>query len=283
VNLVIMKTHCIPLLCLIITTCLYAKQPANQPVKTDAAVEINALHLPYQSEFDAASADNEKRITELKSLYLEALDRLLAERSKAGDLDGALAVKAEREREDIQVPMGLELLKTMPVPLVKLRVAFEQRMKTSMEGANHRRNLASGKYLANLEALQKRLTVSGNIEQALFVKGEKERFIAGAATGKAPMNVAKTVAIPAELIGTWRFTFRQNGWNAQRTFKVDGTLIGSQNGEMPAVGSWKIIEDMVVLNYGGGGQDLMLLPLNPKEGKVIGKHGRELVAVKEEP
>ena len=84
----------------------------------------------------------------------------------------------------------------------------------------------------------------------------------------------------AGIVGVWVFSWDKDGWAGLRNFKADGTVIAQV---MKGVGKWTISDDKVILNYPDGSKDEMLLPLDPKGTRVIGKQNRVLNAVKQKP
>ena len=153
------------------------------PTKPDAAADIKVASAPYHAAVEAVSAEYQKWVASLETWYLAELDKLQAARAKLGDLDGAIAIKKERERMASHSPTTPEQIQAMPAPLRTLRTGYDQGLKKSADEGARRIDVARRKYLADLGALQKRITTAGDIDQALLVKAEKERFIAEMAAG----------------------------------------------------------------------------------------------------
>ncbi len=153
-----------------------AQPPAAPAAKADAAAEIGKLQEGYNTAMEANAGENAKWIEGLEKWYFDGLDKLKADRAKAGDLDGAVLVKTERDRVTMHTETTPEQIKAMPAALRTLRGTYEGSLKRIIEETGKKNLPVSRKFLADLEALQKRITVTGNIEQALIVKEEKERF-----------------------------------------------------------------------------------------------------------
>jgi formylglycine-generating enzyme required for sulfatase activity len=169
----------IPALWLIIAAgILWAQEPAGAPAKPDVKSDLTVLETAYKADLDDVAADHEKWAAALKNWYLAGLDKLRAERIKDGDLEGVLAFKAERERIVAGVETTREQVQAMPEKLGKLRAAYDLALKKINDEVARRKDAARSKFLANLEERQKRLTVSGDLDAALLVKTEKERFAA---------------------------------------------------------------------------------------------------------
>jgi hypothetical protein len=162
--------------------------PATVPqAKPDAPTELKGIAAPYLAAVESVSADYQKWIIATEAWYLAELDKLQNARAKLGDLEGALATKAERERIASHAPTPPEQIQAMPQSLRAQRAAFDQGMKRNMDAGTQRIDLARRKYLADLESLQNRLTIAGDLDKALIVKTEKERFIAELAAGTNPL------------------------------------------------------------------------------------------------
>jgi hypothetical protein len=277
-------------------------QPAS--AKDDVAAEIAKLEPPYKAALEGIKAEQEKWDKALETWYLGALDAVLADRAKAGDLDGSVATKAERERVVAHTETTAEQIQKMPATLRTVRGTYEASRKQTAAELARRTAAANQKYLADLDALQRRLTQQNEIDDALLVKAEKTRFttalagggpaIAAAAPAKVetpavtaePQPAATATADPSKttateamtaLIGRWRWTNPANGWTGTRTFKNDGTFETDNN----LTGKWTLDGDRVLVIYEKGGADQMVLPLDPKDTKVRISRGRIIPAVKE--
>jgi len=116
------------------------------------------------------------------------------ERAEAVDLDGALAVKAEMDRLGAHQPTSEEQRKAMPPALRALRGSYDAALKGYWDEAARGDGALLQKYLADLEVLQKRITITGNLEKALLVKVERERAAADAAKGRPAISPPAPVA-----------------------------------------------------------------------------------------
>lgn len=141
--------------------------------------EILALWTPYQDTLKTVAADRDKKVENLDRIYLLNLDKVQKETTAAGDLEGALAVKAERDRIAAHQETTEEQRKAMGPALAKLRMSYDAALKGYVEEAVKRDGVLLQKYLADLETLQKSITTTGDLEKALLVKAEKERVKAG--------------------------------------------------------------------------------------------------------
>ena len=192
-----MKRHLVLIAALLGTGCLIAQTPATPARKPDAKAELAKLESAYQSVSDAVDADSEKWHTALDTWYVAGLDKVFEERSKAGDLDGTLAVRKENERTAAHTQPTPEQVKAMPESIRKLRAIYDPQLKRIDDEVARRRQAAQRQHLTDLETLQKRITMSGDIDQALLVKAEKERFVADLAKNQPAPSVARAPAPPA--------------------------------------------------------------------------------------
>jgi Skp family chaperone for outer membrane proteins len=163
--------------------------------KIDADAEIARLQEGLKTSTDAIAAERAKFMTALDAWYVAGLDKLLAERSAAGDLDGALAVKTERTRVSTQGETTAEQLTAMPVPLRAMREAYQAAQKKTGDELARRTAAANSKHVMDLEALQKRITMTGDIEQALKVKSIREDFLKSSPPA-APLASAPVASAP---------------------------------------------------------------------------------------
>jgi len=169
----------VAILCMFFTIqALCGQEPAKAPATPNLQADLSALSAGYKADLDDIAADYEKWFTALQTWYLAGLDKLQSERTKAGDLEGVLAFKEERDRIAGRVESTREQIQAMPAVLGKLRAAYDPALKKIKDEAGRRKSVAQKKYLANLEGLQKRLTVSLDLDDAVLVRKEKERLAA---------------------------------------------------------------------------------------------------------
>jgi len=188
-----------------------ATQAQNSTVpagKQYPSLEIATLQTNYKAATERFDEECKKAVAALERSYCGALERLQKERTKAGDLDGALAAKAERERISAHNETAEKDIKIISPPLRRLRDTFDASLKKIVEDQTRRTLPAARKYIADLEALQSAITKRGDIEGALMVRSEKERFtttFAFAPTVDGPPNASGQTPAPgkndAEVIG----------------------------------------------------------------------------------
>ncbi|HEV7404869.1 MAG TPA: hypothetical protein VGO11_18145 [Chthoniobacteraceae bacterium] len=163
--------------------------------KVDADAEIARLQEGLKTAVDAIAAERAKWMTALDAWYTAGLEKLLADRSAAGDLDGVIALKTERTRFSAQGEMTADQLNAMPGTLRTFYETYQASFKKTGDELARRTAAANQKHVADLEALQRRVTMTGNIEQALKVKSVKENFLKPPAPA-APLAVAPVEPAP---------------------------------------------------------------------------------------
>ena len=150
-----------------------------------------------QEPFATIAAEAEKATKDVTANYLSGLDQLQGQKAAAGDIDGVVALKQERDRVTNHAQPTAADLQAMSAPVRKLRATYEADTRKAADEAVRRDKLARSSYLANLEALQKRMNAAGEIEQGLLVKAEKNRFIAELAAHKGIVVAPKPLPPPS--------------------------------------------------------------------------------------
>ncbi len=172
-----MKALCL----LIVALCspaafLCAQAPAAPAGKLKAAEEMAAVQRTYREAREKLEVDFGKWSSTLHTWYQTNLEKLQTDTAKKGDLDGAVAIKAERERLVAFAETTPDQVANMPAALRALRGSYDASVKRITDEGARRDAEIRRKYLADLEALQKRTTVAGDIDEALGVKTEHQRF-----------------------------------------------------------------------------------------------------------
>ena len=155
---------------------LWAQEPAKAPAKPDVKSDLAVLEAAYKADLDDVAAEYEKWFAALQKWYLAGLDKLQAESIKSGDLEGAVALKAERERIAARAETTPEQIQAMPASLAKLRAAYEPGLKKIVDEAGRRKDAVRARQIGRLDALQKRLTLAGEFDDAVLVRTRKEQF-----------------------------------------------------------------------------------------------------------
>jgi len=274
-----------------------APPTATPTPETNAA--LDALRKPYDAALASLVAEREKSLAGVDGWYLPNLEKLQDQIAKTGDLDGAVAVKNERSRIAAHEASSAEQIQAMPPSLRTLRGQYDAFLKKVADQIDRRKADEARKYITALEGLQKHITMTGDIEQALSVKAEKDRIAASIASSapkiasttlKAPEAAAPT-ATPAAtqigaakeddftsiLVGQWQFTYEQTGVTTTVRFSADGTV---KDVHVKSPGHWTLRDNKIVIIYPNGQKEDMHMPLNPAGTRVYADRGRVIKAVK---
>lgn len=169
--------------------------PVPAPAGTVASLpEIEAVHAPYLRSLTSLRTARDTRVAGIAKSYAANLERLQKEITARGDLEGALQAKAELERLGGGLEPSVDERKSMPPALVALRRQFENERDPIMASARQQEEQQTKAYLVALEALQKRLTTQNQLEKALLVKAERDKFASG--TDKAAASTAGPIIAP---------------------------------------------------------------------------------------
>src|SRR5207245_8793230 len=88
-----------------------ARAQSEAPPERVLMPEVQPLWTPYQSSLKAVEFERDKNLKNLDYIYMLNLDKLQKDRAAAGDLDGAVAVKAELGRLGARQATTAEQLK----------------------------------------------------------------------------------------------------------------------------------------------------------------------------
>ncbi len=144
----------------------------------------------------AVTAQREEKLSTAKKGYADLLERSQKEATAKGDLDGALAAKTEREELALPGELSAASRKKLTTTLLPARTRFDQTAAQIETQARAQEAALIRSYVATLDALQKRITVKGDLANALKVKEERQSVAArltAIEAGKAP---PATVPLP---------------------------------------------------------------------------------------
>ena len=207
--------------------------PAN-PVA--AGADLDAYRTQYSQSLATLRAERETKYARVRASYVAALERLQKDVTTRGDLDGALAVKAERERIAAAQEPKADERKAMPPALAAVRMRYEQELQPILAD-NARQEEALGKrYAAALQELQMRYTQRNELEKALAVKSELTALAAKVSAAPIPPSGGATPKVSTPF-GT---TAPLGGMTAAST--TGNQLLAKENAHKwkPATGEWKI-------------------------------------------
>jgi hypothetical protein len=174
-----MRIPFIRLFAFLLSAFCWAPASGQAPPEAAATNEDKRLAV-FEAEFAAGylrevRAPFEAKIKELDAKYDTALARALEASNRAGRLDESLALRGERQRVGDGTGVPATDGPADPDLLRQLRTTYRaERHKLEAE-----RDLAAAPLLAahdaKLEAYQKELTTQGKLDEALLVKGAREK------------------------------------------------------------------------------------------------------------
>lgn len=184
---------------------------------TDAvSLKLADLESKFQTAFDRdAGAAYKTQLATLNTGYTAALDRALAAASKAGNLEGALALREEKQRIAEGKALPPEDLDTLTESLKKLRGTW----RSSEAGYAKQRDAKAAPlfdaYDKALEAFQTELTKQNKIDDALRVKTARDALVPRRGGTAAPaeekladakpaVTAPPTTSVAGEASSSWR-------------------------------------------------------------------------------
>jgi hypothetical protein len=138
--------------------------------------DFAVLKQKYEAALNPIELRTEEKRANLRKDYAVALDKAQKEGMAAGNLDAALAAKAERERIVGNEETTGEQKEMMPRSLAALRGNYEKGMQRIANEATIETQQILERYLVNLQSLEKTLTMRGDLEGALAVRAEREKL-----------------------------------------------------------------------------------------------------------
>lgn len=162
--------------------------------------ELESAELKFQSLLEERIEDPFKAAcSRLAISYLAALDREIAKRKQANDLDALVVLTDEKKR----VQEGRDLAgdsSTDPVPLKELRKTWREAVSKPMAKRDQDMEALLKQYQANLSNLETKATQSGRVEDALSIRAAREsieaRISGKPAETQCPPNAGKITASP---------------------------------------------------------------------------------------
>lgn len=203
---------------------------------TAAGADLEAYRTQYSQSLAALRAERETKYARVRASYVAVLERLQKDVTTRGDLDGAVAVKAERERITAALEPSADERKAMPPALAAVRTRYEQELQPTLADNARQEEALAKRYAVALQELQMRYAQRNELEKALAVKSELTALTAkGSAAPVAPPGGATPkVSTP---FGT---TAPLGGMTAAST--TGNQLLAKENAHKwkPATGEWRI-------------------------------------------
>lgn len=159
----------------LLVTAANAQSPAT-------AQRLNLLRTAYEAAYaKEVAAAHTSALADLDAKYTAALDRALATATQAGELDTALALRDEKKRLASAAQLPADDF-AAPETLKTLRLTYRSALASLEVRRDQTASPVKAKYDAALEALQKELTKSNDLDGALAVRSMRESL----KTEKAP-------------------------------------------------------------------------------------------------
>lgn len=217
-----------------------------------ASAELEGARQEHTNAQAKLNSDSAQAKTTLRDWYAGALATISKQATASGDLDTVLAITAEKERTDR--PLDASERQALPPLLAKVRAQYDQALAEQARKDQVSSRALQQSYVAALEVLEKELTKSGNLDNAIAVREERKLTVAGMvaevavsapAVSRPPATGAGTgqnLAAPKttewaiqQIPGRWNFEKGGYAW-----FAADGT--GRSNWDANFKVTWKIID-----------------------------------------
>lgn len=175
--------------------------PANPPGLAPLKAQYEAKKL----ELEAGGAS---QISDLSAKYAAALDNLITQKTASGDLDAVIAIRAEKVA--LADPLNLPKLAGAPPELDRFRTTFTDNRDEILKSTAKSVGELNTRYAAGLTQLEIQLTKTGSVDEALAVRGEKERIEAilgkglNAGAPRAPLGKSDPILAQVIVEGTFR-------------------------------------------------------------------------------
>jgi hypothetical protein len=177
---------------------LFAQAPAaTAPAPNPSGENLEALKNLYQGELGKIQRTRDQSLSAITTAYTTTLDKMLQESTARADLEGALALKAERERIATGNEVTADQRKTMPPRVAAARLKYDQDRKPILDDARRRADILTKQYVTRLDLLQRQLTQASRLQEAQAVKTEREQVggaVAKIGEGAAAAGVLKPEA-----------------------------------------------------------------------------------------
>lgn len=202
---------------------------------------------PTERKVEKARTTLKAETEKLRSSVGGALEKRVEAARKAGDKDQVDAINREIERFESGGPIPSFL----PEVYLKKHVVMLQKMETTLEGAI--KTYTKNRKDAEAESLTTEL--------------------------KVVRKVLKTIEIRPLIVGTWGIKMVNGTYTADMIFHADGS--GYQTTEKLHA-TWSLDDDAkhVIFTQADNTQDRVVLPLDPRETKMINRFGTEFVMTK---
>jgi hypothetical protein len=212
-------------------------QTAPLPPQPDIQQWIGTTNAQWQAAYDRDVTDAFKAgFEKLRWQYSGALDAALAKAINAGDLDTAVAIRAERERFATSGVLPPKDGEKDPATVKQIRATTRQQILRLEQDAAARTKALHAQYDKVLEQAQTQLTQAGRLDDALLLKKNREaiaaKWLAGPTTAAA--GLGQPAKRPSTTTGTGSGMQPPAGANLVKngTFEngIDGWNLGTGTG-----------------------------------------------------
>lgn len=167
---------------------LLAAWVASAVLAADDGDPLPKLQALYRSEMERIEADSRKE--KEAAAYGRILERVSDQLARSGDLEGVLAVKAERARLLKEKTIPTDASADLPPAIREARASHRRRLDEVEFDRFKRIATLAEQYTARLDALKTQLTRDGKIERATAVKSEADRVKASPEVTSAQFALA---------------------------------------------------------------------------------------------
>ena len=148
---------------------------AQEPASTNG-FDLNAVSGKYADTWQGIETLQQERLTTIKTQYLAVLEKLYQKAISGGNLDGVIAVKAEKDRMLTDSPLSDGDRAAMAAEIKEARAAYDQHVARVLKEHGDQLRQLHDKYKKMLDYQEKKLTAQDRVDEALAVRAEKERI-----------------------------------------------------------------------------------------------------------
>ncbi len=165
------------------------------PVESRVQV-VAKMRADYERELSEGEQASAKKLAEWPERYLAGLNELMEQFQRAGDYGGWESVRDEVGRFDADRTILTRNIVFQPAELMEVQKRFFQQREAIKRGRATGVVAATEKYVKQLQELQKKLTVDGQMETAAMVNAEIKRVRMSVEYLDAQSEIAPAAAEP---------------------------------------------------------------------------------------
>jgi len=167
---------------------------------------LDRLTSSYENAVNLKTAELKTEASPLKTRYLQALEKIQTSYQSSGDIDGAVQIKAERERvstmdgvgDPVGEPSKLEKLEQSRSIFERVAVPIRRQFEEDFASLREKRNAALERYIAEV-------TKAGDLTKAVTLKQKLDEWQAEEkySPEKIPENAEEVIAYLTDT--TWTY------------------------------------------------------------------------------